>query len=178
MKIIRTVLALITLLSFSHVAFSQVLLAGGPDEQGVRKASGEYNYKAFVECLDDVDGDGIGDGNYIYIDVSYDVLFKESQNGPTWMFSAQWRQWGTAYSLDADNNIKDTWTFNGHWKVNETSADPDWESRQHITVVENDIFIADTDAPNLKLTYTREVMWRDGVEVKRNSDLSVTCLNN
>lgn len=178
MKIIRTVLALITLLSFSHVSFSQVLLAQGQDENGVRKVSGEYSFDSFVECLDDVNGDGIGDGNYIYIDVSYDALFKESQNGPTWMFSAQWRQSGTAYSLDSSGNIKDTWRFNGHWKVNETSEDPDWQNRQHLTVVENDIFIADTDAPNLKLTYTREVRWSDGVEVKRSGDFSIICLNN
>ena len=70
-----------------------------------------------------------------------------------------------------------TWRFKGHWSVNETGANPDWQNRQHLVVVENDLLISETDAPNLKLTYTREVMWRDGVRIRRNSDFSVTCLN-
>ena len=180
MKIIKKVLAATILLSFSHAAFSQSLLDevyGDLDAQGNKKASGQYSFHAFVECLDDVDGDGIGDGNYIYVDVDFDTVIHSRQNGPTWMFSAQWRQSGTAYSLDDQGNIKDSWRFNGHWKVNETSEDPDWQNRQHLTVVENDVFIANTDAPNLKLTYTREVRWSDGVRIKRASDFSISCLN-
>jgi hypothetical protein len=180
MKIIKKVLAATILLSFSHAAFSQSLLDevyGDLDAQGNKMASGQYSFDAFVECLDDVDGDGIGDGNYIYVDVDFDTVIHSRQNGPTWMFSAQWRQSGTAYSLDDQGNIKDSWRFNGHWKVNETSEDPDWQNRQHLTVVENDIFIANTDAPNLKLTYTREVRWSDGVRIKRASDFSISCLN-
>lgn len=182
MSIIKNVSIAMLLLSFSHVTLAQSLLGqvyGNLDEHGNKQASGQYSFSALVECLDDsdLDGDGNPDGNRIHVDVDFHTVIHSRQNGPTWMFSAQWRQSGTAYSLDKLGGIKDTWSFNGHWKVNETSEDPDWWNRQHITVVENDLFIADTDAPNLKLTYTREVRWSDGVEVKRSGDFSITCLN-
>jgi hypothetical protein len=66
----------------------------------------------------------------------------------------------------------------GHWKINETSEDPDWTNREHLTVVENLLFVSHTGAPNLKYSFTREVRWRDGEEVLRDRDFSITCLNN
>ncbi|MBT8065627.1 MAG: hypothetical protein KJO09_00190 [Gammaproteobacteria bacterium] len=136
------------------------------DEHGNKQVSGQYSFDVFVQCLNG------GAGDFLYVDVDYHLVIHSRTNGPTWMFSAQWRQSGTAYDLSGN-----TWTFNGHWKVNETTEDPDWWNRAHITVVETDVFVADGDAPNLKLSFTREVRWRDGEEVLRDRDLSVTCLN-
>ena len=150
-------------------ALSQPASAGiydGLDEHGNKQVSGQYSFDVFVQCLNG------GAGDFLYVDVDYHLVIHSRTNGPTWMFSAQWRQSGTAYDLSGN-----TWTFNGHWKVNETTEDPDWWNRAHITVVETDVFVADGDAPNLKLSFTREVRWRDGEEVLRDRDLSVTCLN-
>lgn len=175
MSVGKTIITGIALCAMFQCAFAQQLdldeVYGDLDENGNKRVSGEYSFSTAVPCLGN---------NELFFNVDYTVVIHSTpewqlaKDEPisSWMFSAQWRQSGTAY--DGSGN---TWRFKGHWSVNETGANPDWQNRQHLVVVENDLLISETDAPNLKLTYTREVMWRDGVRIRRNSDFSVTCLN-
>lgn len=139
----------------------------GLDAQGNKLVRDSASGQIFVQCLNG----GLGD--FLQYDLDYQLVIHSRQNGPTWMFSAQWRESGTA-----TDSFGNSWDFNGHWKINETSEDPDWTNREHITVVENLLFVSHTGAPNLKYSLTREIRWRDGEEVLRDRDFSITCLNN
>ena len=164
-KMRKTIISAVVFLVMSQSAVAQIY--GGLDEHGNKQIRGQQPGQIFVQCLND------GAGDFLTYDLDFHLVIHSRKNGPTWMFSAQWRESGTA-----NDSYGNSWDFNGHWKVNETSEDPDWTNRSHITVVENLLFVSHTGAPNLKYSFTREVRWRDGEEVVRDRDFSITCLKN
>lgn len=161
MKLGKILLSGIILLAASQTAWAEWYEV---DEHGNNRESGSFSATAFVQCLND----GVGD--LVTFEVEYTVVVHSTLTPARWMFSQNWRQSGTAY-----DTVGNMWTWNGHFSAIEVTDDVDALAFTNFHSIEKDILRSPT-GPNLILTWTRNIQFRDGVRKVFIRDFSAACL--